>query len=80
MSKLSMAIKKALTSHGLKEIYSFSFFFWPYCLASGVLVPGPGIEPGPSAVKAEALTNGPPGDSLFLPSNPFDLVSKESCM
>ena len=27
VSKLSMAIKKALTSHGLKEIYSFSFFF-----------------------------------------------------
>lgn len=28
VSKLSMAITKALTSHGLKEIYSFSFFFF----------------------------------------------------
>ena len=30
------------------------FFFWPHCEACGILVPRPGIEPGPSpsAVKA----------------------------
>ena len=27
------------------------FFFWPYCTACRILVPQPGIEPGPSAVK-----------------------------
>ena len=28
------------------------FFFWPRHAACGILVPQPGIEPGPSAVKA----------------------------
>ena len=27
-------------------------FSWPSCIACGILVPGPGIEPMPSAVKA----------------------------
>ena len=31
-------------------ILSF-FFFWPHCMAFRILVPWPGIEPGPSAVK-----------------------------
>ena len=30
----------------------YSFFFWPCQAACGILVPRPGIEPGPSAVKA----------------------------
>ena len=28
------------------------FFFWPHLVACGILVPPPGIEPAPSAVKA----------------------------
>ena len=28
------------------------YFFWPCCAAYGILVPGPGIEPVPSAVEA----------------------------
>ena len=28
------------------------FFFWPPCLACGILVPRPGIEPTPPAVEA----------------------------
>ena len=33
-----------------------------------------------SSESTEVLTSGPPGNFLFLPSNPFYLVSKESCM
>ena len=29
-------------------------FFWLHCAACGILVPRPGIEPGPSAVKARS--------------------------
>ena len=28
-------------------------FFWPHCMAFRVLVPGPGLEPAPWAVKAQ---------------------------
>ena len=38
-----------------KESCFFCFFhFWPHCAACGILVPLPGIEPGPTAVKAES--------------------------
>ena len=30
------------------------FFFWPRCAAYGILVPRPGIEPRPSAVRARS--------------------------
>ena len=30
------------------------FLFWPCSVACGILVPRPGIEPGPSAVKAQS--------------------------
>ena len=33
---------------------SSSFFFSPRCAARGILVPWPGIEPGPSAVKVRS--------------------------
>ena len=29
-------------------------FFWLYCAACGILVPPPGIKPGPTAVKAQS--------------------------
>ena len=32
--------------------FFFFFFLWRRCEACGILVPPPGIEPGPSAVKA----------------------------
>ena len=34
------------------SLYTFEFFFfWPYQVAYGILVPHPGIKPVPSAVK-----------------------------
>ena len=39
-----------LLSHPRSYLYLF-FFFWPHCVACGILVPQPGIEPVPSAVK-----------------------------
>ena len=42
------------------------FLFWPYHMACGVIVPHPGIEPKPSAVKAGLLTTGLPGNSLQI--------------
>ena len=43
-----------------KELFScsfitgFSVFFWLRCTACGILDPQPGIEPGPSALKAQS--------------------------
>ena len=34
--------------------FFFFFFFGLCCLACGILVPRPGIEPGPSAVRAQS--------------------------
>ena len=31
----------------------FSFLFWPHHVVCGILVPWPGIEPGPSPVKVQ---------------------------
>ena len=44
----------------------FFSFFWPYCAACRILVPWPGIEPGPWQWKPQVLTTGPPGNSLQL--------------
>ena len=50
---------RGLSSHSLDCVFveqkclSF-FFFWPHRVACGILVPQPGIEPGPSAVKARS--------------------------
>ena len=42
---------------GLSVILLYYFilflFFWPHHVACGILVPRPGIEPGPSSVKAQ---------------------------
>ena len=32
----------------------FCWFLWQHCLACGILVPRPGIEPAPSAVRAQS--------------------------
>ena len=37
--------------------------FWLCCVACGILVPWPGIEPGPQQWKHRVLTTGPPGNS-----------------
>ena len=39
-------------------------FFRLYCVASGILVPQPGMEPRSMAVKALVLSTGLPGNSL----------------
>ena len=39
------------------------FLFWLCCAALGILVPQPGIEPRPVAVRCRVLTIGPPGNS-----------------
>ena len=38
--------------------------FWPRHMACRILVPRPGIEPGPRHWKLGVLTTGPPGNSL----------------
>ena len=35
----------------------FFFFFWLHCSVCGILVPGPGIEPTPLALKAWSLNH-----------------------
>ena len=57
-----------LESWTLHFFLSLFFFFWPRHVACGILVPRPGIEPMPPAVKAPSpvLTTGPPGKSLRL--------------
>ena len=47
------------------------FFFWLHQEACGILVPWPGVEPGPSAMEGAGLTSGLPGNSpqgTFLPA------------
>ena len=43
-----------------------SAFFWPYHVAWRILVPHPGIEPRPTAVKSLVLTIGKPGNSCGI--------------
>ena len=35
---------------------NFFFFFWPHHIACGILVPQPGIDPGPQQWKHRTLT------------------------
>ena len=35
-------------------MYYCYYFFWPHHAACGILVPRPGVEPRPSAVKAQS--------------------------
>ena len=47
---------------------SFLFLFWPCHAACGILVPRPGIEPGPSEVRMWHCPNsGPPRNSPGYP-------------
>ena len=41
------------SSRDKRKVASFSLFFWPYHVAGGILVPQPGIEPGPMTVKMQ---------------------------
>ena len=41
--------------------YPFFFYFWLQCIAGGILVPWPGVKPGPWAVKAESQPLAPQG-------------------
>ena len=38
------------------------FFFWPPCMACGILVPWPGIEPEPTTVKVRSLVQWTAGE------------------
>ena len=38
-----------------KEVFDLGLFFW--CVACGILVPQPEIEPTPPAVEAQSLTH-----------------------
>ena len=55
--KQSKCLVESWHSYYLLNVYivmpflSFFFFFWPYCVVCGILVPWPGIEPGPLAMK-----------------------------
>ena len=53
--KQSKCLVESWHSYYLLNIYItmpfLLFFFWPYCEACGILVPWPGIEPGPPAMK-----------------------------
>ena len=65
----------SLTSQPFNRIVPFlSFYikkkkkvFWPCCVAWGILVPWPGIEPVPLPWKRGVLTTGPPGKSWIVP-------------
>ena len=46
-----MKILKPYHSFRIQEVY---FFFWLCRVACGILVQPPGIEPGPSAVRAQS--------------------------
>ena len=43
--------------HFLSFLISYTFFFWLCCAVCGILVPQPGIEPGPLAVKAQSCNH-----------------------
>ena len=48
-------------------VFMFVFPFLPPCVACRILVPSPGIEPGPPQWKHQVLTPGPPGNSpIFM--------------
>ena len=56
---------KAQMARTLPHFTCKSNFFFPRHVAHGILVPGPGIEPGPLAVTAHVLTTGPSGNPHF---------------
>ena len=54
---LNKPVTSSHRNQGLLHPLFFLFFFWPRCVACGILVPWPGIEPVPSAVKAPSLNH-----------------------
>lgn len=47
----------------------FIYLFWIHHVACGILIPGPSIEPAPSALEAEVLITGPLGSLKIVFSN-----------
>ena len=45
---------------------SFFLLFWPHRASCRILVPPPGLNPGPRQWELGVLTTGPPGNSQFL--------------
>ena len=43
----------------------YVYIFWPHCMACGILVSWPGIEPVPCQWKRQVLTTALPGNSLM---------------
>ena len=48
----------------IPTFFGLDFFFF-LAVPCGILVPGPGIEPVPSALGAQSLNTGLPGKSLI---------------
>ena len=49
--------------------YFLFFFFWPHCVACGILVPRPGIKPTSPAVEAWSLNHWTAREILHLDSD-----------
>ena len=72
-----------LGSHGKKRCYlefsdktfliPFFFFFLPRCMACKILIPWPGIEPGPWQWKCRVLITRPLGNSQDVSNDYFKL-------
>ena len=60
MQKKKIFLKKPLMD--LLQYCSCLFFFFG-CIACGILVPQPGMEPAPHALEGKILTPGPPRKS-----------------
>ena len=56
------------------HIYFFLFFFWLCCVACGVSVPHPGIEPRPQQWEPRILTTRQPGNSQAIRELPILLI------
>ena len=50
----------------LHSFFLFFFFFWSHCVAYGIVVPQPGLEPRAPTVRALSLTTEPWWNSLLL--------------
>ena len=58
----------AVKWHRMITSYStyYYYYFWSSLVASKILVPRPGIEPGPWQWKSRFLSTSPPGSSLIF--------------
>ena len=73
MSVVLLTLRSALLALLGHVFLLFSFFFWLCCMACGILVPQPGIEPMPPAVEDQGLSHWlarkDPGDVFLLKGN-----------